>query len=92
VEMRRGSAVEAADGTFLGHVDGFLVDDEGRITHLVLERGHLWRRRDITIPVTAVAQLHTDKVRLSLSPDDVAALPAVRGHGHRRVRHPGRGA
>ncbi|HEX2562626.1 MAG TPA: PRC-barrel domain-containing protein [Acidimicrobiales bacterium] len=89
VEMQRGSAVEAADGTFLGHVDSFLVDDEGRITHLVLERGHLWRRRDITIPVTAVAQLHTDKIRLSLSRDDVGALPAVRGHGHRRLRHPG---
>jgi sporulation protein YlmC with PRC-barrel domain len=91
VEMQRGSAVEAADGTFLGHVDSFLVDDEGRITHLVLERGHLWRRRDITIPVTAVAQLHTDNIRLSLSRDDVAALLAVRGHGHRRLRHPGTG-
>jgi hypothetical protein len=89
VEMRRGSAVEAADGTLLGHVDSFLVDDEGRITHLVLERGHLWRRRDITIPVTAVAQLHTDNVRLSLSRNDVAALPTVRGYAHRRVRHPG---
>jgi hypothetical protein len=89
VEMRRGSAVEAADGGPLGHVDSFLVDDEGSITHLVLERGHLWRRRDITIPVTAVAELRTDAVRLSLSRGEVAALPAVRGHGHRRVRNPG---
>jgi hypothetical protein len=89
VEMRRGSVVEAADETFLGHVDSFVVDDDGRITHLVLERGHLWRRRDVTIPITAVARLSTDKVRLSLSPDEVAALPAARGHGHRRVRHPG---
>jgi hypothetical protein len=91
VEVRRGSAVEAADGTFLGHVDSFLVDDEGGITHLVLERGHLWWRRDITIPMAALARLDTDKVRLSLSRDDVAALPTVRGHGHRRVRHPGTG-
>jgi sporulation protein YlmC with PRC-barrel domain len=89
VEMRRGSAVEASDGSLLGHVDSFLVDDDGRITHLVLERGHLWRRRDVTIPMTAVAQLSTDKVELSLSRDEVAALPAVRGHGHRRVRQPG---
>jgi hypothetical protein len=89
VEIRRGSTVEAADETFLGHVDSFLVDDDGRITHLVLERGHLWRRRDVTIPMTAVAQLSTDKVQLSLSSDEVGALPAVRGHGHRRVRHPG---
>ena len=89
VEVRRGSAVEAADETFLGHVDSFVVDDDGGITHLVLERGHLWWRRDVTIPITAVARLSTDKVRLSLSPDEVAALPAVRGQGHRRVRHPG---
>jgi hypothetical protein len=89
VEVRRGSVVEAADETFLGHVDSFVVDDDGRITHLVIERGHLWRRRDVTIPITAVAQLSTDKVRLSLSPDEVAALPAVRGHGHRRLRDPG---
>ncbi|MGH9290649.1 MAG: PRC-barrel domain-containing protein [Acidimicrobiales bacterium] len=83
VEIRRGSAVEAANGAVLGHVDSFLSDDEGRVTHLVLERGHLWRRRDITIPVDAVKQLRTDSVELSLTPDEVAALPSVPGHWHR---------
>ena len=82
VELRGGSAVEAADGTALGHVDSFLADDQGRLTHLVLERGHLWRHRDITIPIEAVTQIRTDSVELSLTPDEVAALPSVHGHRH----------
>jgi sporulation protein YlmC with PRC-barrel domain len=84
-EIRRGSPVEAADGTTLGHVDSFLTDDEGRLTHLVLEQGHLWRRRDITIPVDAVTQIRTDSIQLRLTPDGVAALPSVPGHRHRQA-------
>jgi hypothetical protein len=45
VELRRASRVLAADGSYIGDVDGFLVDDEDNITHFVLERGHLWGRR-----------------------------------------------
>ena len=41
VEIRRASEVTSSDGHRLGHVDGFLVDDEDRITHLVLAHGHL---------------------------------------------------
>src|SRR5947209_5351730 len=51
VEIRRASAVNSADGERVGHVDGFLVDSDDHITHLVLERGHLWRKRDVTIPI-----------------------------------------
>jgi hypothetical protein len=39
-----------------------------------------------------VTQLSTDKVRLSLSREEVGALPAVRDHGHRQVHHPGTSA
>jgi hypothetical protein len=46
-------------------------------------RGHLWRRRDITIPVDAITQIGTDSIELSLTPDGVAALPSVPGHRHR---------
>lgn len=54
VELRRRSPVAAVAGTTLGHVDGFVVDSEGSITHLLLERGHLWWRRQVPIPVGAV--------------------------------------
>ncbi len=41
VELRRRSPVATVDGRTLGDVDGFVVDASGRITHLLLERGHL---------------------------------------------------
>lgn len=76
VEVRRASAVTSADGHHLGHVDGFVVDGE-QITHLVLERGHLWGRREVTVPIGAVAKVETDAVTLRLSKDEVGDLPSV---------------
>jgi sporulation protein YlmC with PRC-barrel domain len=80
VEVRRASPVYSADEHHLGHVEGFVVDTDDHITHVVLERGHLWGKRDVTIPIGAVAKVENDQVRLSLSKDDVGALKAVRVH------------
>ena len=76
VEIRRSSAVTSSDGHHLGHIDGFLVDGE-QITHIVFERGHLWGRRDLTVPIGAVKKVETDAVTLSLSKDEVGALKGV---------------
>jgi sporulation protein YlmC with PRC-barrel domain len=78
VEIRRASSVHSADGHRLGHVDGFVVDHDEQINHLVLERGHPWGRREITIPVGAVAKVETDAVVLNLTKDEVGMLPEVR--------------
>jgi uncharacterized protein YrrD len=80
VEIRRASGVTSADGHQLGKVDGFLVDDGDAITHFVLERGHLWGRREVTIPINAVASVFTDAVTLTLTKDEVGELPSVRVH------------
>jgi sporulation protein YlmC with PRC-barrel domain len=80
VEIRRASAVTSADGEHVGHVDGFVVDREDQITHVVLERGHLWRKRDVTIPIGAVAKVKTDNVDLNLTKDEVGELPSVPVH------------
>jgi hypothetical protein len=83
VEIRRTSLVLSSDGHRLGHVDGFVVDDEDLISHLVVERRHLWRTRDLAIPLGAIAAIDNDEVRLTLSrhqfdelsapdPDDVS--------------------
>jgi sporulation protein YlmC with PRC-barrel domain len=77
VEIRRASAVVAADGHPLGHVDGFIADGD-HITHLVLEHGHLWGKREVTIPITSVEKVETDLVTLSLSKDEVGELPSHR--------------
>ena len=77
VEIRRASGVFSADGHRLGHVDGFLVDGDDRITHVVLERGHLFGRREVTIPIGGVARVDTDSVTLALTKEEVGRLPAV---------------
>jgi PRC-barrel domain len=77
VELRRASEVTSADDHRLGHVDGFLVDAEDQITHLVLGRGHLGGRRDVTIPIDAVTHVETDSVTVRLTKEEVGALPAV---------------
>jgi sporulation protein YlmC with PRC-barrel domain len=82
VEVRRASAVISADGHSLGEVDGFVVDADKHITHFVLERGHLWGRKEVTIPIGAVARVESDAVHIALSKDEVGALPAVRVGRH----------
>jgi sporulation protein YlmC with PRC-barrel domain len=82
VEIRRSSVVNSADGHRLGHAEAFVVAD-GKVTHILLERGHLWGTRDVTIPIEAVESIATDCVTVSLSKDEVGALPSVRVH-HRR--------
>jgi sporulation protein YlmC with PRC-barrel domain len=82
VEVRRASAVISADGHSLGEVDGFVVDADKHITHFVLERGHLWGRKEVTIPIGAVARVESDAVHVALSKDEVGALPAVRVGRH----------
>jgi len=80
VEIRRSSTVSAAGGEFLGQVDGFVVDSDQHITHFVLEKGHLWGKRDVTIPIGAVAKVETDTVTLQLSKQEVGELPSVKVH------------
>ena len=77
VEVRGATEVTASDGEFLGRLDGVVVEADGSITTLILERGHLWGRHRVEIPVSAVAQFETDGVSLTLSKSEVKkALPA----------------
>jgi hypothetical protein len=77
VEIRRTSQVRSSDDHLVGHVDAFLVDRDDLITHLVLERGHLWGRRDVTIPIGGVTRVATDSVEVGLTEDEIGELPAI---------------
>ena len=81
VEIRRASSVTSADGHHLGEVDGFLVDGD-HITHFVLERGHLWGRREVTIPINLVTSIDPDAVTIGLSKDEVGDLPEHKVRRH----------
>lgn len=80
VEVRRSSSVITADGHYVGDVDGFLVDDEEHITHFVLERGHLWGKREVTVPIGAVSKVESDSVTVDLSKEELGQLPSHRVH------------
>ena len=80
VEVRRSSPVTSADDHHLGHVEGRVVDDEQHVTHVVLERGHLWGKRDVSIPIGAVDRVEAGAVILALSKDEVGELDEVRVH------------
>jgi sporulation protein YlmC with PRC-barrel domain len=73
VEIRRSSAVISTDGHHLGHVEGFLVGSGGT-ADIVLERGHLWGRREIVIPAAAVERVQNDSITLSLTKEQVGEL------------------
>jgi sporulation protein YlmC with PRC-barrel domain len=80
VEIRRASPVTSSDGHHLGHVIGFIVDDEAVITELILEHGHMWTKRMVAIPGSAIERFQTDELALSLTQDRVAGLKSLPGH------------
>ncbi|MFZ0089484.1 MAG: hypothetical protein WAL63_08260 [Solirubrobacteraceae bacterium] len=80
IEIRRASSVISSDEHLLGHVDGFVVGSDERISHVVLEKGHLWGKREITIPINAVGEISNDEVRLILSKHEVSELKSIPVH------------
>jgi hypothetical protein len=85
VEIRRSSTVSCADGEPVAHVVGFAVDSLGQITHLLLTRGHLWRRLEVAVPISAISKVETDSVTLGLTPHELNQLPGARAHRRPRV-------
>jgi sporulation protein YlmC with PRC-barrel domain len=73
-DVDRGEPVHALDGE-IGRVQGFLVDpDDHRVTHVLLEEGHLWGRKKVSIPVSAVTGVENG-IQLSLTKKQVEDLP-----------------
>lgn len=76
VEVQRGEHVHAADG-HIGQVEGLVIDPGShRVTHVLLQEGHLWGRKDVAIPISAVTRA-ADRIEVSLSRQQVHDLPPV---------------
>jgi hypothetical protein len=81
VEVRQRQRVHASDGA-IGHVRGLVVDpSDYHMTHVLLDEGHLWGKKEVLIPINAVTGVD-DGVRLNLTKAEVAALPPVEGEEH----------
>jgi sporulation protein YlmC with PRC-barrel domain len=76
VEISRGQPVAATDGD-IGHVQGLVIDPGSRhVTHVLLQEGHLWGRKQVAIPISAVAST-TDGIQLKIAKQEVQDLPPV---------------
>ena len=75
-ELRRGEHVHAIDGE-VGQVQGVIIDrGDHRVTHVLLKEGHLWGRKEVAIPVSAVTDV-TDGIVLNLTKKQVEGLPPL---------------
>lgn len=76
VAVRRNDPVQASDGE-IGRVKGLVINSaDHTVSHVLLQEGHLWARKDVAIPVTAVARIGNE-VQVALTKEQIRQLPAV---------------
>jgi sporulation protein YlmC with PRC-barrel domain len=77
VEVRRGEQVHATDGD-IGRVQGLVIDpSDHHVTHVLLQEGHLWGKKEVAIPMGSVRAVDPEGVHLELTRDEVRDLPPV---------------
>jgi sporulation protein YlmC with PRC-barrel domain len=77
VDIRRELTVCATDGE-IGQVQGLVVEPGGRyVTHVLLQEGHTWGRKEVAVPIGAVTKIGTLLIHLSLTKHQVKDLPSV---------------
>jgi uncharacterized membrane protein/sporulation protein YlmC with PRC-barrel domain len=73
----RGADVQATDGR-VGTVDDLITDPKsGELSHLVLLEGHLWGKKEVTLPLSAIDRVEANTVHLKLDKAAVEQLPAI---------------
>jgi sporulation protein YlmC with PRC-barrel domain len=76
VDVRRGEQVHATDGD-IGRVQGLVIGpNDHQVTHVLLQEGHLWGRKEVAIPISAVTRVK-DGIQLNITKQQVQDLPAV---------------
>jgi sporulation protein YlmC with PRC-barrel domain len=76
VEVRRGDQVYASDEP-VGRVQGLVINpSDHHVTHILLDEGHLWGKKRVAIPISAVKRVGPI-IRLNLTEDEVRDLPPV---------------
>ena len=75
--VHRGTTVQATDGR-IGELEEFVVEpDTGHVTHIVLRKGHLWGKRDVVIPISAIDHGDYESLYLNVTKKEIRDLPGV---------------
>ena len=73
--MARGQHAHATDGD-IGHVEGIVVDSAtGRVAFVLVRTGHLWNRKAVLVPRSAVTAVGADGFHLDITTQQVHDLP-----------------
>jgi sporulation protein YlmC with PRC-barrel domain len=73
---KQSHQVHATDGT-IGRVQGLVVDPtDYQVTHVLLDEGHLWGEKEVSIPISAVTSVGVG-IQLNLTRDEIRDLPAI---------------
>jgi hypothetical protein len=77
VPVAKGALVEGPNGERMGHVREVVTDPaSGRISHLIIEEGHLWGRHTRAIPATRVSGFGEGHLTLAVGPQTLDQVPA----------------
>ena len=73
-EIPLGAEAECLDGPCGKTIS--IIPLTGHISHLILMEGHLWGKKEVTIPVSAIDRIEEDTVYLKLDKKAVESLPS----------------
>lgn len=69
--INRQTQVEAKNG-HVGQFKALIVDkDSYQVTYLVFKRGHLWERKQETVPVSIIDRLEGDSIYLNVNKSEI---------------------
>jgi len=76
LDIHRGMYVKATDGQ-VGQVHELVVDSETwKVTDVVLKKGHLWGKKDVTLPLSDVDRVEDDTVYLKIDKKTIETRPS----------------
>jgi uncharacterized protein YrrD len=76
VELRATSSVYSKDEHRVGSLNGVVIGEDGAITELTLQRGHLWWQRELSVPAEAIASLENDLATLAVEKSELKRFPS----------------
>jgi hypothetical protein len=81
--VHTGEQVYATDG-HIGHVGKLLENPEtDELSYLVLEKGHLWGKKEIALPVSTIERFEENTVYLKIDKQEVEARSVIADRQHR---------
>jgi sporulation protein YlmC with PRC-barrel domain len=73
-----GMQIDSTEGK-IGKLDELVLDPQsGEITHLLMREGHLWGKKEVSVPVSAVDFIGSQVIYLKLDKAAVKDLPAIK--------------